>query len=90
MTEAAQSDGTSLLSTADAVDLLLQADAPPDEDTPAVSEEPPVVEEPADAAADEVEVQAEADEAQYEEVDEVDESDDEEEEEDAPGVEDQR
>tara|TARA_R110000824_G_scaffold74386_1_gene189149 strand:+ start:1569 stop:2588 length:1020 start_codon:yes stop_codon:yes gene_type:complete len=90
MTEAAQSDGTSLLSTADAVDLLLQADAPPEEDTPEVSEEPPVVEEPADAEADEVEVQAEADEAEYEEVDEVDESDDEEEEDDAPVVEEQR
>lgn len=87
MSEAPQDDGTSLLSTASAVDLLLQAEAP-EEDTPEVSEEPPV-EEPADAEADEVEVEAEAEDVEYEEVDD-DESEYEDVEEEAPVVEEQR
>ena len=87
MTEAPQDDGTSLLSTASAVDLLLQAEAP-EEDTPDVSEEPPV-EEPADADADEVEVEAEAEDVEYEEVDD-DEFEYEDVEEEAPVVEEQR
>ena len=86
MTEAAQSDGTSLLSTADAVDLLLQTEAP-EEDTPEVSEEPPVVEEP-EAETVEVEVEAEAEEVEYEEVGD-DESEYEDDEEEAPVVEEQ-
>ena len=84
MTEAPQDDGTSLLSTASAVDLLLQTEAP-EEDTPEVSEEPPVVEEP-EAETDEVEVEAEAEETDSEEVD-YDESEEEDDEEEAPVVE---
>ena len=87
MTEATQTDGTSLLSTASAVDLLLQAEAP-EEDTPEVSEEPPV-EEPEYAEADEVEVEAEADEFEYEEV-EDDEPEYDDEADEAPVVEEQR
>ena len=87
MTEAPQDDGTSLLSTASAVDLLLQAEAP-EEDTPEVSEEPPV-EEPADADADEVEVEAEAEDVEYEEVGD-DESEYEDVEEEAPVVEEEQ
>jgi hypothetical protein len=87
MTEAPQDNGTSLLSTASAVDLLLQA-AAPEKDTREVSEEPPVVEEP-DAETDEVEVEAEAEGAEYEEVDD-DESEYEDDEDEAPVVEEQR
>ena len=84
MTEAPQDNGTSLLSTASAVDLLLQTEAP-EEDTPEVSEEPPVVEEP-EAETDEVEVEAEAEEVEYEEVGD-DESEYEDVEDEAPVVE---
>ena len=86
MTEAPQDDGTSLLSTASAVDLLLQTEAP-EEDRPEVSEEPPVVEEP-EAETVEVEVEAEAEEVEYEEVGD-DESEYEDDEEEAPVVEEQ-
>ena len=84
MTEAPQDNGTSLLSTASAVDLLLQTEAP-EEDTPEVREEPPVVEEP-EAETDEVEVEAEAEEVEYEEVGD-DESEYEDVEDEAPVVE---
>jgi hypothetical protein len=65
----------------------LQAEAP-EEDTPEASEEPPV-EEPEYAEADEVEVEAEADEFEYEEV-EDDEPEYDDEADEAPVVEEQR
>ena len=88
MAEATQDDGTSLLSTASAVDVLLASEAP-EEDKVEVSEEAPLeVEETSDedTEADEVEVEAEAEESDSEEVEE-DEPEEEEEAEEAPVIE---
>ena len=86
MAEATQDDGTSLLSTASAVDLLLQQEAPL-ADKVELSEEAPLEEiSDVDTDADEVEVEAEAEEFDSEEVEE-DEPEEEEEAEEAPVIE---
>ena len=73
MAEASPQDGTSTLSTADAVNLLLARDTPPEAEKVEVSQEPEpeqeIVTDPVDEAeADEVEVEAEEVEANAEEV----------------------
>ena len=89
MNEATPNTGTSLLSTADAVEALLSQEAP-EEDTVDGREEPTEQEEvlsDPQPDPDEVEVEAEAEESDSEEVEEVDESEEEEEVDEAPVVE---
>ena len=81
MNEATPNTGTSLLSTADAVEALLSQEAP-EEDTVDGREEPTEQEEvlsDPQPDPDEVEVEAEAEESDSEEVEEVDESEEEDE-----------
>jgi len=81
MEEATPSEETSLLSTAQAVDFLLNQDAPV-EDKASLSEEPDG--EQLELAVDEAEeVEAETEETESEEIEEIDESEDEEETEEA-------
>ena len=83
MAEATPEEGTSLLSTHDAVELLLNFDAPKEEEKAVESEEASVSEVAAEEPeAEEAEVEAEAEEFESEDI-EVDEAEDEEEAEEA-------